>query len=361
MNNKHDIKKDDFYCNDCNKKYKTYKTLWEHTKKFHKENVQLCSTNVQLCSTNVQLCSTNKSLICNLCNKIFNSRSTKSMHQKKCKNIKIDNNIIDDKLKEKELELKIKKEKNLILKQEKEILKLKLKLQKSNDVDNITLKQLNKKLLERHNLIKNLNNNSNNNSIINSNNNNVINNNVYQLVGFTKEEVTDILTLKEKKQIINAKFNCIEKLIEIIHCGNYNQFKNIIITNMNNNYIYKYNDVNGQFVLSTKSSTLNSLMDCRISDIEIIYNELVENNKLDEKTKELVEKFINKINNEDDKFTDFDGINHDNYKHYKINEVKMILYNNHDKITNDISLMLTTTDEVLEKYKSNYKIEEIDC
>ena len=79
------------------------------------------------------------------------------------------------------------------------------------------------------------------------------------------------------------------------------------------------------------------------------------------KTKELVEKFINKINNEDDKFTDFDGINHDNYKHYKINEVKMILYNNHDKITNDISLMLTTTDEVLEKYKSNYKIEEIDC
>jgi len=119
---------------------------------------------------------------------------------------------------------------------------------------------------------------------------------------------------------------------------------------MNNNYIYKYDDVKGQFILSTKSSTLNSLMDCRISDIEIIYNELVDNNKLDDKTKELVEKFINKINN-DNKFTDIDNKDYDSYKHYKINEVKMILYNNHDKITNDISLMLTTTDEILEKYK----------
>lgn len=35
MNNKYKIKKDDFYCMQCNKKYKTYKTLWEHNKHFH--------------------------------------------------------------------------------------------------------------------------------------------------------------------------------------------------------------------------------------------------------------------------------------------------------------------------------------
>jgi hypothetical protein len=34
---------------------------------------------------------------------------------------------------------------------------------------------------------------------------------------------------------MNAKFYCLEKLVEIIHCGNYNQFKNIIITNMKDN------------------------------------------------------------------------------------------------------------------------------
>ena len=39
---------------------------------------------------------------------------------------------------------------------------------------------------------------------------------------------------------MNAAFNCLEKLIETIY------FKNIIITNMNNNYIY--NDEKGQFI-----------------------------------------------------------------------------------------------------------------
>ena len=53
---------------------------------------------------------------------------------------------------------------------------------------------------------------------------------------------------------------------------------------------------------------------------------------------------------EEEKFT---GIKHDssfpnnalNYaiKHYKINEVKILLYNNQDKITNDIALLLTAT------------------
>ena len=39
MNNKHDIIKDEFYCTQCNKIYKTYKTLWEHNKKFHSNSV----------------------------------------------------------------------------------------------------------------------------------------------------------------------------------------------------------------------------------------------------------------------------------------------------------------------------------
>ena len=158
---------------------------------------------------------------------------------------------------------------------------------------------------------------------------------------------------------MNAKMCCLEKLINIIHCGKYNQFKNIIITNMKDNYIYKYDDVKCQFILSMKSNILNSLIDCRVSDIEIIYNELVENNKLDNQTKDMVEKFINKINNEYQKYNDIDGKEYESYKHHKINEVKVLLYNNQDKITNDISLLLTTTYEILSVIKSP-KIEEIN-
>jgi hypothetical protein len=159
-----------------------------------------------------------------------------------------------------------------------------------------------------------------------------------------KEEVVELLTNKEKKLIMNAKYGCLEKLVETVHCGKYNQFKNIIITNMKDQYMYKYDDGQGQFVLSTKTDVLNSLINYRLDDLEVIYNDLIEDNKLDDKTKDIIEKFVNKINYSDSKFTDSDGKDHETYKHYKINEIKVLLYNNQDKITNDISLLLTTNE-----------------
>ena len=192
--------------------------------------------------------------------------------------------------------------------------------------------------MQRNNLIKN--------STINIQNNNqqIINNN-FQLVSFGKEEIIETLSNYEKKMIMNAKYSSLDKLIEIVHCGKYNQFKNIIITNMKDNYMYKYDDKLGHFILSTKADILNSLIGYRLGDLEIIYNDLLEKNKLDNKTKDIIEKFINKINNDESKYTDYDGKEHENYKQYKINEIKILLFNNQDKITNDISLLLTT-DEV---------------
>jgi hypothetical protein len=127
-----------------------------------------------------------KKYYCKFCNKEFKHKQSKYDHQKKyCKTNKLNNSDNKDK----ELELQI-------LQHEEKILKLKLKLENSTKIDNITLKQLNKKLLERNNLIKN--------STINSNNktqtNNIINN-TFQLVGFAKEEVVELLTIQEKKQI----------------------------------------------------------------------------------------------------------------------------------------------------------------
>jgi hypothetical protein len=40
----------------------------------------------------------------------------------------------------------------------------------------------------------------------------------FQLVGFGKEEITELLTNNEKKLIMNSKYDCLEKLIEIVHC-----------------------------------------------------------------------------------------------------------------------------------------------
>ena len=316
-------------CQICNKKYKTYKSLWNHNKKFHDT---CCQVNDKICQNVSNKCQ--KKILCENCKKEFNTRQAKSYHKKICiKNI--------NELEIKKLDLALKKE-------EARILQLKIKLQKSEKIDNVTLKKLNKLLIERNNRIKNIN---SHNTI--NNTQNIINN--FQLIGFGKEEVVETLSNKDKKLIMEARYNSLDKLIEIIHCGKYSQFKNIIITNMKDNYMYKYDDKVGHFVLSTKTDVLNSLIDYRIEDLETIYHELLDKNKLDENTKDIIEKFINKINYIDTKYTDYEGKEHDNYKQYKINEIKILLFNNQDKITSDISLLLTTN-EVTTEIKNDLSV-----
>ena len=58
----------------------------------------------------------------------------------------------------------------------------------------------------------------------------------------------------------------------------------------------------------------------------------------------IVVKGINEITYSNTKFKDRDGIEHQIFKQCKISEIKMLLFNNQDKITNDISLLLTTND-----------------
>ena len=318
-----------YRCNICNKDYKTYQTLWKHNKQYHINNcnttLMFVNANSKNVNPNVNVCS--KSLICEYCNRIFNNRPAKSQHKKVCKEIKP---------KQKELELLIKKEETNKIKEETKLIKLKIKLANTEKFDGVvTVRKLNKMLQ-----------NQITNSTVNSHNqitNNQIVNNI-QLVGFGKEEFMDLLTYQQKKSILNAKSGCLEKLIELIHCGAYNQFKNIIVTNNKDNYMYKYDDNKYQFVLSTKSDVLNSLIDYRLCDLEVIYNDFLEDNKISASTKECIEKFINKINYSDEEFTDINGKIHTNYRNYKINEIKVLLFNNNDKILKDVSLLLTANE-----------------
>jgi hypothetical protein len=325
-------KSESLHCKECNKYYSSKSSLCNHNKKFHYKqgntNVTICNPtviqNVTNCNPDV-----NKSEIkkykCIYCNNMFSHRQNKWKHEQNCKIKKEleENKKKQEEIRQKELELQLKKE-------EAAILRLKLKLQNATKVDNITLKKLNKLLLERNNRIKNSNNTNN------SHNTNIQNNIVnYQIVGFGKENIHDLLTNQEKRMILNSKFGSLEKLIETVHCGKYNQFKNIIVTNIKDNFLYKYDEKQGMFVLSNKAEVLNLLVDFRMGDLEVIYNDFLVNNKIDNKTKDCIERFINKIN-----YSTNDG--NENFKQYKINEIKMLLFNNQEKITNDISLFLST-------------------
>jgi hypothetical protein len=95
-------------CEICNKKYSSYKSLWNHNKKFHNDtvnvkndtiNVKNDTVNVQNNNVNVQNENVNivqnKEHKCDYCNKIFNSRQGKYQHRLICKQkdiINIQNN-----------------------------------------------------------------------------------------------------------------------------------------------------------------------------------------------------------------------------------------------------------------------------
>jgi hypothetical protein len=181
-----------YSCNICNKEYASQSSLCNHNKKFHQNkitNVKNVKEIVKNVNENVKIV---KSLTCEYCNKIFNNRPAKSIHKKYC-SIKKPSEL-DKEIENKKLELELKKEEIILKKEEAKILQLKLKLQQADKVDNITLNKLNKMLLKHNNRIKNSTINSHNNS------NNTINvQNNFQLVGFGKEEITELLTNNEKK------------------------------------------------------------------------------------------------------------------------------------------------------------------
>ena len=316
-------------CKICNKNYKSKSSLCNHNKKFHykkvtESNCLVMDNKIKVTESNCLVIDNiiiNKSLQCKYCNKLFRYKQNKYEHEKKvCKNnkeLEIEKIKLD--------QINAEKEK---IKEHNETLRLKIKLQNCKKLDDKTFKAVNKYLMDR----------SFKNNNINSNNNNIINN--YQIFSLGNEQLVDKLTITEKKQIMNAQLCSLEKIVEIAHCGNYPQFKNIVITNLKDNFAYKYDEYKRYFVTVTKNDVLTDLIGDRTMDIEAIYNELSSANKIDEKTKTLIQNFLDKIQSDDVSYYDED-IKYENYKSYKINNMKILLYNNHDKITKDIALLFT--------------------
>jgi hypothetical protein len=144
----------------------------------------------------------------------------------------------------------------------------------------------------------------------------------------------------DKKLILDRRWCSLDKMIEIVHCGTNNMFKNIVITNLKDKFAYKYDETKGYFITTTKESVLDDLLTHRIMDLEDIYDELSAANKIDKKTKELIQKFLDKMGDEEPFIDEIETVEYPNFKSYKMNKIKILLYNNHDKITKDIALLI---------------------
>jgi hypothetical protein len=271
-------------CRFCKKEYSSYSSRSNHIKKFHIGEVNPEMINSEIKNNHIDnTLQVNEDLYnCRKCDKKFKYCQNRWRHEKKCfsNNLKITTN-------DKKIELL-----------EKQILELKDLLQKSLKIHPRTLQKINKQL--------------------NNTNNGTINN--IQIIQLGKENLGQVLTENEKLKILNRQGMSVNDLVELVHTSDkYIQFKNILVTNLQSSFCYKYDDKMMSFIAVNKDELLNDVLEARIYDINTFYDEL--RHLMNPKKAETLEKFLDKMDDTDSKM-----------RYIKKEEIKLILYNNRNKI-----------------------------
>jgi len=171
----------------------------------------------------------------------------------------------------------------------------------------------------------NANNTNANNNNSNNTNTNTINtvinntNNTIKLVELGNENIVELLSDREKKQILGKMHKSLIHLIEKVHfSGEYPQFANVVITNLKNKLAYKYSEVDQKFVIDIAEKVINEVIDNHFDDICTIYEEQKE--ALDKKTNIRTGEFIEQHTNNPDKYKQ------------TANDVKLMMYNKREKV-----------------------------
>jgi hypothetical protein len=288
----------EYKCTICNKEYSSQSSLCNHNKKFHKNNIVECNTNVIPCNTTVIPTNT-KEYKCTYCNKNFKMRQYRWKHEQKCKSK-------EETTKIQQLEETIKEMKEQFA----------LILQEKGKVHHKTLKK------NKNQLTNNINNTNNGNI-----NNGKIINNTY--VKFGDVDYQKILDNKQVKHILNQQFMSLEESIKLVHFNkDLPEYNNVFITNMRDDIGYIFNGK--EFISIKKNEMLNELIDSHVKEINLSLEK--HKNKLNEKYVTRLEKFLDMLNDDDTKFTDQNNQRtYPSYKAYKINSLKLLIYNSSDK------------------------------
>jgi hypothetical protein len=269
-----------------------------------KINVTTCNKNVTLSENIKEIPNKHSNLLCIKCNIQFNNRQTKWRHEKKC----TDN--IDNKLKE-------------------ENIKLKDELRKKDDDFKIQFDKFKNELLTIMNkqckihpkTLQKINNTLNNNNLNNSCN---TTNNIINIVQLGNENLENVFSKNKQIEILKQRFGCLPYLIREAHLNDkYPQFKNILITNLQNNIAYKYDKITKNFIAVDKTELLNEVVGARMDDIESFFESNTD--VLDEKTKSCVEQFISKMDSREGAYYDD-----------KLKDVKLMIYNYRDKVSKEL-------------------------
>jgi hypothetical protein len=220
------------------------------------------------------------------------------------------------------------------------------------------LKTLAEKVAVRNQAMNQSMNHTNTNSLNTNSLNNTHSNNQYniQIIELGSERVLRSLSMEDKQAIIDKRMCSLEKIVELVHCGVQDMYKNILITNLKDKYCYRFDKDQGQFVIAIKDEVLEELVEHRIGDLEAIYDEFATASRIDSKTKQLIQSFLDKLEKDDVQFTNEDTV-YSSYRDYKKHNIKILLYKNSDKISRDIALLIGDRVSTLEDDPFAFAIE----
>ena len=135
------------------------------------------------------------------------------------------------------------------------------------------------------------------NNTINNNTNNTINTNI--IINNIGEENIKYLKSVDFANLLQGVYGAVPKLIEQIHFNpEYPENQNIKITNKKEPYIKVRK--NNKWELQDKEKFLTDLLEDKYYILEDYYNELLDQNKEETINKEVMEKFMEKYNIEDE-------------------------------------------------------------
>jgi len=295
-----------YKCKKCIKEYSTYKSLWRHDALKHKKAVVINSPEPEKSIDNVVINSPEpeknieKNRICKFCNKKLCDRKYRWKHEQKCKD-KYNNNDLEVMKKEiletrKKIEDTEKKSQKEMLEYKKEVELLKNQLQKALKIHPKTLQKINNQL----------------------NNSGTINN--VTIIQLGSENLINALNDKEKRFILDRQAMSLNHLVDLVHVSKkYKKFHNVYITNLQSTFAYRFDVKQNKFIAVNKNELLTDIVDSRMYDIHNFYEEIYP--ELEPKKAAQIKKFIDRMGNEEDELKDI-----------KKEEIKLILYNNRDKI-----------------------------
>jgi hypothetical protein len=157
------------------------------------------------------------------------------------------------------------------------------------------------------------------NNITNNMMNNTIINNVSYRVQLGSETIADLLTDKDKKQVLSKLHGSLLYYIHKVHfSGEYPEYLNVALTNLRSKYAHKYSEIEQKFITDLTDKIFSEMVDSRFSEICDFYDE--RKAKLNPRADERLNNFIDGMKNNPDKYKK------------AMDDVMLMAYNNREKV-----------------------------